>query len=84
MLAAEMSCPWLDNRAKKDSKKIEKYQPQRREPTKQYPSYKIVQVNVIMDVIMVVQGASCDRGLFSGGCRRLTFSENCTEIRSYY
>ena len=55
----EMSCPWLDNRAKKDSKKIEKYQPQRWETNEQYPGYKIVQVNVIMDVIMVVQGASC-------------------------
>ena len=59
VLAVEMSCPWLDNRAKKDSKKIEKYQPRRWEPNKQYPGYKIVQVNVIMDVIMVVQGASC-------------------------
>ena len=27
VLAVEMSCPWLDNRAKEDSEKEEKYQP---------------------------------------------------------
>ena len=47
----EKSCPWLDNRAKKDSMKPEKYQPLRWDLTKQYPGYKIVQLNVIMDVL---------------------------------
>ena len=26
VVAVEMSCPWLDNRAKKDTEKTEKYQ----------------------------------------------------------
>jgi len=51
VLAVEMSCPWLDNRARKDSEKTEKYGPLRWELTRQYPGYKIVQLNVIMDVL---------------------------------
>ena len=47
----EKSCPWLENRANKDSMKPEKYQPLRWDLTKQYPGYKIVQLNVIMDVL---------------------------------
>ena len=47
----EKSCPWLDNRAKKDSMKPEKYQPLRWELTKLYPDYNIVRLNVIMDVL---------------------------------
>ena len=47
----EMSCPYLDNCARKDFKKTEKYQPVRWELTKQYSDYKIVQLNVIMDVL---------------------------------
>ena len=38
LLAVEMSCPWLDNRAW--------------QLTKQYPGYKIVQLNVIIDVFV--------------------------------
>ena len=45
VLAVEMSCPWLDNNAKKDSEKTEKYQPLLWELTKQYPGYKTVQLN---------------------------------------
>ena len=37
------------HRAKKDSENIEKYQLLRWELTKQYPGYKVVQLNVIMD-----------------------------------
>ena len=60
----EMSCPWLENRAKKDSKKIEKYQPSTNHsggslPNSTEATRSYSQVNVIMDVIMVVQGASC-------------------------
>ena len=48
----EKSCPWLNNCVKKDSMKPEKYQPLRWDLTKQYPGYKIVQLNVIMDVLV--------------------------------
>ena len=51
VLAVEMSCPWLDNRARKDAEKTEKYKALRWELTRQYPGYKIVQLNVIMDVL---------------------------------
>ena len=46
-----LTCPWLDNRVKKDSENTEKYQPLRWDLTKQYPGYKIVQLNVNMDVL---------------------------------
>ena len=36
---------------RKDTEKTEKYEPLRWELTRQYPGYKIVQVNVIMDVL---------------------------------
>ena len=51
VVAVDMSCPWLDNRARKDTEKTEKYKPLRWELTRQYPGYKIVQLNVIMDVL---------------------------------
>jgi len=50
VLAVEMSCPLLDNRSEKDSEKTEKYQPLLWELNKQYSVYKIVQLNVMMDV----------------------------------
>ena len=51
VVAVEMSCPWLNNRAKKDTEKTEKYQTLRWELTRQYQGYKIVQLNVIIDVL---------------------------------
>ena len=47
LLRVEMRCPWLDNHKKKDFEKTEKYQPLWWELIKQYPDYKIVQLNVI-------------------------------------
>ena len=51
VLLVEMSCPWIDNREKKEAEKMEKYGPLRLELIKRYPNYKIVQLNVIMDVL---------------------------------
>ena len=51
VLTVEESCPWLNNRTRKDTEKIEKYEPLRWEFARQYPGYKIVQLNVIMDVL---------------------------------
>ena len=45
VLAVEISCPWLDNRARKDTEKTGKYEPLQWEFNKQYPGYKIVQLN---------------------------------------
>ena len=67
LLRVEMSCPWLDNHKKKDFEKTEKYQPLWWELIKQYPDYKIVQLNVIggsrsVFVCSVFQGSLlCDR-----------------------
>ena len=47
----EMSCPWLDNRTKKESAKTSKQQPLRWELTKKYPGYKMVPLKVIMEVL---------------------------------
>ena len=49
--AVLMSCPWLDNRLKKDTEKTKKYRTLRWELTRQYPVYKMVQLNVIIDVL---------------------------------
>ena len=51
VLLVEMNCPWIDNREKKEAEKMEKYGPLRFELIKRYPNYKIVQLNVIMDVL---------------------------------
>ena len=51
VLLVEMSCPWIYNREKKEAEKMEKYGPLRFELIKRYPNYKIVQLNVIMDVL---------------------------------
>ena len=42
----EISCPWLDKR-----EKTLKYEPLRWELPRQYPGYKIAQLNVIMVVL---------------------------------
>ena len=52
VVAVKMSCPWLDNRAKKDTEKTKKYQTLRWELAKQYPVYKIKHRNVIIDVLL--------------------------------
>ena len=46
-----ISCPWVDNRVKKETEKTEKYGPLRWELSRCYPGYRIVQLNVIMDVL---------------------------------
>ena len=51
VLLVEMSCPWIDTREKKEAEKMEKYGPLRFKLIKRYPNYKIVQLNVIMDVL---------------------------------
>ena len=51
VLLVEMSCPWVDNRVKKEGEKTEKYGPLPWELTRRYPGYRIVQLNVIMDVL---------------------------------
>ena len=46
-----MSCPWVGNRVKKEVEKTEKYGPLRWELSRHYPGFRIVQLNVIMDVL---------------------------------
>ena len=53
VLLVEMSCPWVDNRVKKEAekaKKTKKYGPLRWELSRRYRGYRIVQLNVIIDV----------------------------------
>ena len=45
-----MSCPWIENRKQKDEEKTRKYAPLRWGIKKQYPGYKITQINIITDV----------------------------------
>ena len=47
----EMSCPWVQNRCQKDEEKTLKYEPLRWELKAQYKGYKIIQYNVIIDVL---------------------------------
>ena len=47
----EVSCPWIENRKQKDEEKTRKYAPLRWEIKKQYPDYKITQINIIMHVL---------------------------------
>ena len=46
-----MSCPWINNREKKDEEKTLKYGPLRWELKQQFPGYRVEQYNVIIDVL---------------------------------
>ena len=46
--AVEMSCPWIDNRAKKVEEKSIKYGPQLLELKQQHPGYEVQQCNVLL------------------------------------
>ena len=47
--AVEMSCPWVENRRKKDKEKTAKDGPLRWELRKHYPGYNIEQCNIVID-----------------------------------
>ena len=49
--AVEMSCPWIDNRAKKVEEKATKYGPLLLELKQQHPGYKVQQCNIIIDAL---------------------------------
>ena len=51
VLAVEMSCPWTENREKKQEEKIIKYGPLRCKLKQQFPGYDIRQYNIIIDVL---------------------------------
>ena len=51
VLAVEMSCPWTENREKKQEEKTIKYGPLRWELKQQFPGYDIRQYNIIIDVL---------------------------------
>ena len=47
----EMSCPWIESRAKKDGEKTLKYGPMMWELKQRYIGYRVEQYNVIIDVL---------------------------------
>ena len=51
VLAAEMSCPWTENREKKQEEKTIKYGPLHWELKQQFPGYDIRHYNIIIDVL---------------------------------
>ena len=51
------SCPWIDNRVRKDEEKTLKYGPLRWELKQQYKGYTVEQHNIIIDVL---GGWSCE------------------------
>ena len=51
VLAVEMSCPWTENREKKQEEKTIKYGPLHWELKQQFPGYDIRQYNIIIDVL---------------------------------
>ena len=46
-----MSCPWIENRAKKDEEKTLKYGPMMWGLKQRYNGYRVEQCNVIVDVV---------------------------------
>ena len=49
--AVKMSCPWVENRGKKDEEKTVKYSPLRWELRKRYLRYNINQCNIFIDLL---------------------------------
>ena len=47
----EMSCPWIESRAKKDEEKTLKYGPMMWELKQRYNGYRVEQYNVIIDAL---------------------------------
>ncbi|PFX31275.1 hypothetical protein AWC38_SpisGene3923 [Stylophora pistillata] len=46
-----MSCPWVNNRTRKDEEKTLKYGPLRWELRQQFPGYEVKQYHIIMDAL---------------------------------
>ena len=46
-----MSCPWIENRAKKVEEKTIKYGPLLLELKQQHPGYEVQQCNIIIDAL---------------------------------
>ena len=53
----EMSCPWINNRKRKDEEKTLKYGPLRWELRQQFPGNEVKQYNITMDAL---RGCSCE------------------------
>ena len=51
VVTLEMSCPWINNRQRKDDEKTLKYGPLRWELRQHFPGYEVKQYNIIMDVL---------------------------------
>ena len=51
VLAVQMSCPWTENREKKQEEKAIKYGPLHWKIKQQFPGYDIRQYNIIIDVL---------------------------------
>ena len=51
ILTLEMSCPWIENRERKENEKTMKYGPLRYELKQQYKGYEVQQRNIIIDVL---------------------------------
>ena len=51
VVTLEMSCPWVNNRKRKDEEKTLKYEPFRWELRQQLPGYEVKQYNIIMDAL---------------------------------
>ena len=54
VLAVEMSCPWRENREKKQEEKTIKYGPLRWELKQQFPGYDIRQYNIIIVICHII------------------------------
>ncbi|PFX12000.1 hypothetical protein AWC38_SpisGene24112 [Stylophora pistillata] len=51
VVTLEMSCPWVNNRTRKDEEKTLKYGSLRWELRQQFPGYEVKQYNIIMDAL---------------------------------
>ncbi|PFX20993.1 hypothetical protein AWC38_SpisGene14545 [Stylophora pistillata] len=52
VVTLEVSCPWVNNRTRKDEEKTLKYGPLRWELRQQFPDYEVKQYNIIMDALV--------------------------------
>ena len=52
--AIEMSCPWTDDRKRKEVEKTTKYAPLGWELKQQFPTYTVKQFNIIIDVLSLI------------------------------
>ncbi|PFX15008.1 hypothetical protein AWC38_SpisGene20795 [Stylophora pistillata] len=80
VVTLEMSCPWINNRTRKDEEKTLKYGPLRWELRQQFPSYEVKKYNIIIDALGGGHGSWMSRCASLLEAEAQTVSISCSKM----